>query len=194
MKLSANPSHRVDKSGKRHGAEYHCPISTLEMNGRHKFGFILQTGTVLSERAIKQLAKSSGDGTIIDPHDDKKYKMEDIIYINIGFTLEDEAEFEEMKKAVRRRREAKKNAKAEKRKAEGGVVEKVKGHFVSVGRKSFNSVKRKEEKTIAHSATEGRNEHDQLEVEYDYLGEYQAWSGRSDQTKGTLLVLFFLIF
>ena len=37
---------RVDKSGKKHGAEYHCPISTLEMNGRHKFGFILQTGTV----------------------------------------------------------------------------------------------------------------------------------------------------
>ena len=45
LKLSPNPSHRVDKSGKKHGAEYHCPISTLEMNGRHKFGFILQTGT-----------------------------------------------------------------------------------------------------------------------------------------------------
>ena len=39
--------------------------------------------------------------------------------MNIGFTLEDEKEFEEMKKKLRKRREAKKLAKAEKRKTDG---------------------------------------------------------------------------
>ena len=45
--------------------------------------------------------------------------MNDIIYMNIGFTLDDEKEFEEMKKKLRKRREAKKLAKAEKRKTDG---------------------------------------------------------------------------
>jgi len=123
LQLSKNPSHRIDKNGTTHGAEYHCPISTLEMNGRHKFGFILQTGTVLSERAIKQLAKSSGDGTIIDPHNDQRYALDSIIYINIGFTLEDEAEFEQMKKSMKKRRESKKLERAQKRSAGGAGVE-----------------------------------------------------------------------
>ena len=83
MKLTANPSHRTDQHGTKHGAEYHCPISTLEMNGRHKFGYILTTGTVLSDRAIQQLIKSSHDQTIIDPSDEKKYNVGNIIYINL---------------------------------------------------------------------------------------------------------------
>ena len=138
LKLSANPSFRVDKNGTYHGAEFHCPISSLEMNGRHKFGFILQTGTVsiefisfayvyityflgqvLSERAIKQLTKSSSDGKIIDPTNDQPYHVDDIIYINIGFDLETEKEFDEMKIKMKQRRDAKKLAKAKKRELEG---------------------------------------------------------------------------
>ena len=91
---------------------------------------------VLSERAIKQLAKSSGDGSIIDPHNDKRYDLNDIIYMNIGFTLDDEKEFEEMKKKLRKRREAKKLAKAEKRKTDG-----VSDEMVSLLHISFFQVK-----------------------------------------------------
>lgn len=128
LKLSANPSFRVDKNGTYHGAEFHCPISSLEMNGRHKFGFILQTGTVLSERAIKQLTKSSSDGKIIDPTNDQPYHVDDIIYINIGFDLETEKEFDEMKIKMKQRRDAKKLAKAKKRELEGEppITEKIK--------------------------------------------------------------------
>ena len=131
LKLAKNPSFRVDKNGATYGAEYHCPISNLEMNGRHKFGFVLQTGTVLSERAIKQLVKSSGDGTLIDPYDDKKYSIDDIIYINIGFALEEEAEFAEIKNKMKKRIEAKKLAKAQKRGIEGKTDEEVSFTFIT---------------------------------------------------------------
>ena len=79
--LTENPSHRTDKHGTKHGAEFHCPISTLEMNGRHKFGYILSTGTVLSDRAIQQLIKASTDKTIIDPNRETRHGIDEIIYM-----------------------------------------------------------------------------------------------------------------
>jgi hypothetical protein len=81
--LTMNPSHRTDGHGTKHGAEFHCPISNLEMNGRHKFGYIYNTGTVLSNRAIQQLVKSSIDSTIVDPNNEKPYSIKDVIYINL---------------------------------------------------------------------------------------------------------------
>jgi len=164
LKLSSNPAHRIDKSGKKHGAEYHCPISTLEMNGRHKFGFILQTGTALSERAIKQLAKSSNDGAIIDPHNDQKYDLDDIIYMNVGFTLEDEAEFETMKTKLRKRREMKKLAKAEKRKGDVAVdgdkitKKKQKRPLIVQQRIDTNTINSKLNTITATSIKQGREE------------------------------------
>ncbi len=52
-------SHRIDAHGAQHGAKYHCPISTLEMNGRLKFGYILSSGMVISDRAIQQLKEDN---------------------------------------------------------------------------------------------------------------------------------------
>jgi len=108
LRMTANPSHRTDSHGTEHGAKFHCPISTLEMNGRHKFGFLLKSGTVLSDRAIQQLIKSSDDGTIIDPSDETKHKIENIIYIN----LEDEKDFEKQRKRMKIRRDQRKAEKA----------------------------------------------------------------------------------
>jgi len=161
LKLAKNPSFRVDKNGATHGAEYHCPISNLEMNGRHKFGFVLQTGTVLSERAIKQLVKSSGDGTLIDPYDDKKYSIDDIIYINIGFALEEEAEFAEIKKKMKKRVEAKKLAKAQKRGIEGKtdeekVVKKKKRPLIVPQKVETNTINSKLNTITAASIQQGR--------------------------------------
>ena len=51
--------------------------------------------------------------------------MRDIIYINIGFTKEDEGEFEDIKNNLRKRRELRKAAKAEKRKLDGVPDDKV---------------------------------------------------------------------
>ncbi|CAG5111856.1 Oidioi.mRNA.OKI2018_I69.chr2.g6127.t1.cds [Oikopleura dioica] len=113
LKLTANPSHRTDAHGTQHGAKYHCPISTLEMNGRHKFGYILSTGNVISDRAIQQLKE---DNMIIDPSNEQKYPLDDIIYIN----LEEEIDIEKQLNRMKARKEAKKASKANKRqKAEG---------------------------------------------------------------------------
>ena len=51
------------------------------MNGRHKFGYILSTGTVLSDRAIQQLIKASTDKTIIDPNRETRHGIDEIIYM-----------------------------------------------------------------------------------------------------------------
>ena len=55
----------------------------------------------------------------------EQYSMQDIIYINIGFTKEDEGEFEDIKNNLRKRRELRKAAKAEKRKLDGVPDDKV---------------------------------------------------------------------
>lgn len=108
LRLTANPSHRVDAHGTQHGAKYHCPISTIEMNGRLKFGYILSTGMVLSDRAIQQLKE---ENMIIDPSNEKKYPLDDIVYIN----LEDEIDIEKQQAKMKMRKEAKKALKASKR-------------------------------------------------------------------------------
>jgi len=115
LKLTDNPSHRTDKHGTKHGAEYHCPISTLEMNGRHKFGYILSTGTVLSDRAIQQLIKSSTDNTIIDPNNETRHNVDDIIYMN----LETEKDFTRQKTSMKERRDRRKAERAAKKRSKG---------------------------------------------------------------------------
>jgi len=120
LRLTSNPSHRTDKHGTKHGAEYHCPISTLEMNGRHKFGYILSSGSVLSDRAIQQLIKSSSDNTIIDPNDETRHDVGDIIYIN----LEEEKDFVKQKVRMKERREQRKAEKAATKRSKGELDEK----------------------------------------------------------------------
>ena len=60
----------------------------------------------------------------------KKYSIDDIIYINIGFALE-EAEFAEIKNKMKKRIEAKKLAKAQKRGIEGKTDEEVSFTFIT---------------------------------------------------------------
>ena len=55
-----NPNHKTNKetvnmlngscivAGTEDGAEFHCPITGLEMNGRYKFVFFVTCGCVIS--------------------------------------------------------------------------------------------------------------------------------------------------
>ena len=108
------------------------------MNGRHKFGYILSSGSVLSDRAIQQLIKSSSDNTIIDPNDETRHDVGDIIYIN----LEEEksrnqrskvdkystcnfiSDFLKQKERMKERREQRKAEKAATKRSKGELDEK----------------------------------------------------------------------
>lgn len=45
---------------------YICPITLLEMNGKHAFGVIRKTGLVVSLKAVKEVPEACGDGVTMD--------------------------------------------------------------------------------------------------------------------------------
>ena len=93
---------------------------------------------------------------------DQAYKLDDIIYINIGFTLDDTEEFRQMKVKMQKRREAKKIEKAaRKREFQGEIgveVEQVRGflryycivNFVSINNYFRKKQKRKRGALLSH--------------------------------------------
>lgn len=49
-------SHQTSSGSETIKAQFHCPISGLDFNGKYKFLFIWTCGCVLSERALKEVA------------------------------------------------------------------------------------------------------------------------------------------
>ncbi|XP_002737586.1 replication termination factor 2-like [Saccoglossus kowalevskii] len=87
LNLTTNPVYGNDKVADkgdayidRQKSKYICPVSGLEMNGRHRFCFLPSCGCVFSERALKEVkstvcnkcggAYSKGDEIVLNGSDD----------------------------------------------------------------------------------------------------------------------------
>jgi hypothetical protein len=55
LNFTPNRAKNDEISGPRTVADYMCPVSGLEMNGKHKFVAIWSCGCVFSERALKHV-------------------------------------------------------------------------------------------------------------------------------------------
>lgn len=52
-------THQASSGSEQFRAQFVCPISGLELNGKYKFFFILNCGCVLSERALKEVPNNN---------------------------------------------------------------------------------------------------------------------------------------
>lgn len=98
LKLTDNPAFsaavETAKAGEdRKLAQYICPITGLEMNGRYRFCYLLGCGCVFAERALNELK----DGSCVECG--KTYMPEDVIPINGT-----EEDVEELRKRMDQRR------------------------------------------------------------------------------------------
>jgi len=94
LNLSENPSYEGDKA-KNGGyiddgkSPFICPVTGLEMNGKHKFCFLWTCGCVLSERALKEIKQyichkcqqpfTDTDVVVLNAQDDDLKTMEENI-------------------------------------------------------------------------------------------------------------------
>lgn len=63
LNLAPNPAYQGDKAKiggqtEEEKAEFFCPLTSLEMNGKHNFCFLWTCGCVFSERALKEIKSS----------------------------------------------------------------------------------------------------------------------------------------
>lgn len=116
LQLSDNPDFKgtLDKKGDsvdRQAAEYICPVTGIEMSGKHKFIYLYDCGCVFSERAMKEVKTETCHKC------GKSFKTEDVVQINGT-----EEEKERMRTRMEERRlQAKLAKKAKKKKAEATV-------------------------------------------------------------------------
>lgn len=107
LTLTPNPGYKHGGANKgdaytdHQAAEYICPVTSLEMNGKYRFSFVWTCGCVISERALKEI-KSEVCHKCGQP-----YKEENVIPLN---PLEEEQDA--VKASMLSRRAA---AKAEKK-------------------------------------------------------------------------------
>ncbi|KAF6031192.1 RTFDC1 [Bugula neritina] len=108
LQLTDNPalSRTDNKMDISNCAPYICPVTGLEMNGKHRFCFIWTCGCVISERALKEVPSSLCHKCA------KPYAADDVIVLN-----GDDADFELMKSRMEERRLAAKQSKKGKKKA-----------------------------------------------------------------------------
>ncbi|XP_045594615.2 replication termination factor 2 [Procambarus clarkii] len=82
LNLTSNPGYRHEGANKgdaytdHQAAEYICPVTSLEMNGKYPFSFVWTCGCVVSERALKEV-KSEVCHKCGQP-----YQEEDVIPLN----------------------------------------------------------------------------------------------------------------
>lgn len=82
LKLTPNPSYKKSVADKgdeyvdRQAAEFICPVTGLEMNGKYKFCYIQKCGCVMSDRSLKEIKSD------VCHKCGQKYADEDIIIIN----------------------------------------------------------------------------------------------------------------
>lgn len=113
LSLHPNPSwqSKTEKAEKGDGyiddqdSKYICPISGIEMNGKHKFCFLRTCGCVLSQRALKEL-RDSVCGIC-----SKNYSENDDVIILNG----DEEEVQILREKMEQRKKARKSEKSKKK-------------------------------------------------------------------------------
>ena len=101
-----------DAAPEQLSAEHVCPVSGLEMNGRHRFSFVWTCGCVVSERALREVP------TVICHRCGAPFKEEDVVTLNPP-----EDEVEGVKAAMNARRAAAKAAKKAKKQGKRAAEE-----------------------------------------------------------------------
>lgn len=97
IKLIKNPEITNSSIERRNISLYICPITKLEMNGKHRFVFLWNCCCVFSEKTLKQI---DNDGHC--PSCSNAYKKEEIVVLNGNV-----ADMERMKENMQSRRVAK---------------------------------------------------------------------------------------
>lgn len=112
LNLTPNPGFKQEGANKgdaytdHQAAEYICPVTSLEMNGKYRFSFIWSCGCVLSERALKEVKSE------VCHKCGKPYSDEDVVPLNPS-----EEEQDAVKACMLSRRVAAKAAKKAKKEA-----------------------------------------------------------------------------
>ncbi|KAL7302710.1 hypothetical protein TKK_0004763 [Trichogramma kaykai] len=90
LELTENPAYKGEdliKGGNKDNgsSQFICPVTGLEMNGKHKFCFLWQCGCVMSERALKEIKGNNchkcsatfvdDDIVVLNPDDEDLTKM-----------------------------------------------------------------------------------------------------------------------
>lgn len=104
-KLEYDKSHQASSGSEQFKAQFVCPISGLDLNGKYKFYYILKCGCVLSERALKEVPNDRQCILCSKPYDPDI----DLIVLN-GDRDEMLALKERLSRLRRQLRDAKKNS------------------------------------------------------------------------------------
>lgn len=128
LSLHRNPAwkSRTEKAEKGdgyiddHDSKYICPISGVEMNGKHKFCYLRSCACVLSQRALKELR-----GSVCGICSKEYSESDDVVMLN-----GDKEEMDLLQKKIDQRRKEKKSQKSQK-KLEGEKIENPKKSVIS---------------------------------------------------------------
>jgi len=151
LNLTDNPalSREDDKMDISDASKYVCPVTGLEMSGKHRFCFIWDCGCVMSERALKEVPSKSCHKC------GKEYNSDNIIILN-----GDDADFEKMKSNMLARRQAAKLAKKSRKRpaAEAGETTSKEKKISKTDKKAeqngASKVKTKQDKSKTKSVQE----------------------------------------
>lgn len=101
-KANFDKTHQASSGNERFKAQFVCPISGLDVNGKYKFFYILSCGCVISERALKEVPNEK-----ICILCSKSYNPElDLIVLN-----GDESETSKLREKIQTRKRLSKNDK-----------------------------------------------------------------------------------
>ncbi|XP_071536666.1 replication termination factor 2 [Panulirus ornatus] len=134
LNLTPNPGYRPGGANKgdaytdHQAAEYICPVTSLEMNGKYRFSFVWTCGCVISERALKEIKSE------VCHKCGKPYKEENIIPLNPS---DEEQDFVKLNMLSRRAAaKAEKKAKKESKRPADGEDDGISGSSSSKGKKA----------------------------------------------------------